>query len=233
MNKYFYIFSGFLIVIFLIFLLYRTDFSLAETNSTATKQQEQPESGSVMIKKNAAREKLLTDTSGDMFMGENYAPVMMIEYASFSCTHCADFHSTVVDPLIKSHVNTGKLKYVYRDFPTNASALAASKLAHCAGKDRYFSFAKVLFRNQQRWAFTPKYHEALQDIAKLGGIDEAGFKACMENEETEKAILEAQKNAYEVLGVNKTPFVFINGVEYDKTRTYEKIAEKIDSYLKN
>lgn len=219
-----------MVIIFFAYIATRADFSLSSTvdgiNSTSKKE-------AILLKKETASgaKSLLEDTSSDYYLGSNFAPVVLIEYASMSCPHCANFHSKVLEPLIKSHINTGKVKYIYRDFPLNAPALQAAVLANCAGEKRYYSFLKVLFKSQENWAFNKDYTSVLKRIANLGGINDEQFDACINNQEIEDAVLEERRVATEVLNVQSTPTIFINGIEYTGRKNYEDVAEHIDSLL--
>lgn len=235
MNRFIIIFSVFLVTIALAFFLIRADFSTEALESESPNAGKEPSEEAVLVKKGdlttKAQQKLLQNTSGDFYMGNEFAPALMIEYASLSCPHCAHFHETVLDDLIESYVKTGKLKYVFRDFPLNAPAFDASKLSQCADKDSYFNFIKVLFKSQENWAFSPNHLDTLKNIANLGGIGEEKFAECMQNEAIEEKILSAKKDAIEILGVSSTPTIFINGVEYEGPRTYEDMSRYINSIL--
>lgn len=234
MNRYVAVFSVFLVAIVVVFLLLRTDFvgeSVAQEPASGAETSQE----AVLVKKGEmttkAQQKLLQNTSGDFYMGNEFAPVIMIEYASLSCPHCAHFHEDVLNDLLESHVKTGKVKYVFRDFPLNQQALDASKLSMCGDKDSYFNFIKVLFKSQENWAYTPTYLDTLKNIAHLGGIDEAKFNECLADPKIEEKILEVKKDAIEILGVNSTPTIFINGIEYQGPREYEDVSKYINSLL--
>ncbi len=232
MTKYIASFAVFLIVIFVGVTIVRANDSTAQEQIESASGESQE---AVLIKKGdletGAKAKLLQNLAGDYYMGNEYAPVLMIEYASLSCSHCANFHSNVLDDLIVSHVNTGKVKYIYRDFPLNQPALDASKIAMCAPKESYFNFLKVLFKSQENWAFSPNYRDILKNIAKIGGIDAAKFDACLADDEIEGDILQTKKDAIDILGVKSTPTIFINGTEYYGKHQYEKVAKHIDALL--
>lgn len=233
MNKYLYIFSGFLIAVFIVYLGTRADFGAEESNFVSASGAEQQ----VIITKKTesiveAKQELLRDTSGDFYIGNKHAPVLVIEYASLTCPHCAKLHKRVIEPLIKTHINTGKVKYVYRDFPLNAPAMKGSMLARCVGEQKFFSFIKVLFKSQKKWAFSENYTDILRNIAKLGGLNDKEFDQCMANKEIEDSILKQKKDAIDILEVKSTPTLFINGLEYEGSKTYEAVSSKIDGYLK-
>ena len=232
-NTYIYIFAGFIAVTLLAFITYR--YAPAEFTSQARTQPQKAEEVVITKDPDLAKKKqiLLKDMSGDYYMGNQYAPVIVIEYASLSCPHCAHFHEDVVEPLVPSYINSGKVKYVYRDFPLNAPALAAAKLTHCANPERFFSFIKVLFKSQDQWAFTPNYEEILKNIAKLGGVNEEKFHECQKDQALETAILKTQQDANEVLEVDQTPTIFINGSKYEGKHEYKEVAAFIDTMLKD
>lgn len=233
MNKYLAAACIFLIAIFVGLTVMRSGQASDTKVSTAVADDKQE---AVLVKKGElktdAKAKLLQNLGGDYYMGNEYAPVLMIEYASLSCPHCANFHEKVLDDLIVSHINNGKLRYIYRDFPLNKPALDASMLAMCADKKSYFNFLKVLFKSQENWAFSPNYKEILRSIAKLGGIDSEKFDQCLADKDLEKKILEIKKDAIEVLEVKSTPTIFINGTEYEGKHTHSEVAKHIDSLLK-
>jgi protein-disulfide isomerase len=159
------------------------------------------------------KESLLQVLPEDHVLGNKDAPVTIIEYASLSCSHCADFYNEVFPTIKEQFIDTGKVKLVYRDFPLNKQALRASMLAQCSG-ERYFDFIKVLFKVQESWAYSKNFEESLSNIAKLGGMSGEAFDACMQNEEVQKKVIASYSNAAEHLEINGTPTFFINGKKY-------------------
>ena len=125
---------------------------------------------------------------GDLAMGDPDAPVTLIEYFSLTCPHCQWFHKNIYDPLKRDYVETGKVRFVARDFPLNAPALQAAVLAHCAGRDRYFAFIDVLFSTFDDWAASRDYTEKLAQIGELGGVSRDRFEACLADKGLENAI---------------------------------------------
>ena len=102
-----------------------------------------------------ADELLKADALPDMVMGNDKAPVTVIEYASMTCSHCAHFQETTFPELKKRYIDTGKVRYIFREFPLDSLAAAAFMLARCAGKDdkdKYFALVDTLFRQQRQWA---------------------------------------------------------------------------------
>ena len=120
------------------------------------------------------------DQTPDRVLGKADAPITIIEYASLTCPHCADFDKEVLPELKTKYIETGKAKLVYRDFPLDQWAMRAAMLARCAPADKYFSFIDVLFQNQITWATAKDPMAALEKIGKLGGVSSEQFNACME-----------------------------------------------------
>ncbi len=232
MNKYIYIFVAFIIVIAIAFIAMRTN--AKHPVSEVARQEIKPEEVVVTKDVNIAekKQKLLKDTSGDYYLGEKFAPVVMIEYASLACPHCRDFQGDVVEPMIANYVNKGKVKYVFRHFPHNQAALVAAKLANCAEPDKYFSFIKVLFKSQDQWAYSENYAATLKTIGKLGGVSEDKFDECEKNKEIETKILNGVKNATDILSVQGVPAIYINGNLYEGERNYKDVSAYIDKQLK-
>src|SRR5271168_4105284 len=119
------------------------------------------------------------DDSADHVLGKADAPITIIEYASLTCPHCAEFNKEVLPEVKAKYIETGKAKLIYRDFPLDQWALRASVLARCAPADKYFGFVDVLFQNQVTWATAKDPMAALEKIGMLGGVSSAQFSACM------------------------------------------------------
>jgi protein-disulfide isomerase len=167
----------------------------------------------------------------DMFIGEENAPVTVIEYASMTCPHCASFHSGVLPELKEKYVDTGKVKLIFREFPLDARAYAASMLARCAEKEFYFPMTDVLFKQQSVWARAEDPRPPLLQIAKLAGFTQESFETCLKNQELLDNVNATRKKAAEVFGVTGTPSFFINGEKYSGRVSVEDISAAIDSHL--
>lgn len=148
-------------------------------------------------------------------IGDPGAPVTIIEYASMTCPHCARFHGEILPELTRDYVDTGKVRIVFRDFPLDGHALRAAALAECAGPQRYFGFVDVLFRTQSEWTGAADPIIALGRIARLGGMDEAAFSACLADKPLLNAILVERGVGEQQFGINSTPSFVIQGKKYD------------------
>ena len=149
----------------------------------------------------------------ERIMGNAEAPVTIIEYASLTCPHCADFHAGTLPQIKKEWIETGRAKLVYRDFPTSPVALAvyAAMVARCAPEDRYFKFLEVLYKQQRNWTGSPDPMKALAQLARLGGMSQADFDACTQNEALFKGIRERALDGQIEFDIESTPSFVVNG----------------------
>lgn len=172
---------------------------------------------------------------GDHVVGKADAPVTIIEYASMTCSHCATFHNTVYPTLKSRYIETGKVRYIMREFPLDPLAAAAFMLARCAGKDdkdKYYALIETLFAKQTDWA-VQKPIPPLQAIAKQAGFTEQSFQACLSDQKMLNAIEADRNRAAEKLGVNSTPTFFINGKLFRGALTVDELAKQIEPLLKS
>ena len=143
-----------------------------------------PFAGQALAETVPAAELMKPDALPDMAMGDDKAPVTIIEYASMTCPHCAHFQETTFPELKKRYIDTGKVRFIFREFPLDSLAAAAFMLARCAGKDdknKYFAMVDTLFRQQRQWA-VEKPLPPLLAIAKQAGFTEQSFNACLANQ---------------------------------------------------
>jgi protein-disulfide isomerase len=166
---------------------------------------------------------------GDMTMGPDTAKVTVIEYASASCPHCAAFYKDVFPTLKTEYIDTGKIHFIFREFPHNDAALAAFMVARCAPKEKYFPLVDVFFTTQDVWLQNPL--EGLTKIAQQAGFTKESFDACLKNEAVAKNILAVRTTA-DGLGVTGIPTFFINGEMLDGEKTIDVLRAKIDPLLK-
>ena len=157
-----------------------------------------------------AVELLVPPPLGDRTLGKDDAPVTIVEYASMTCPHCAHFHETTYPELKKRYIDTGKVRFMFREFPLDPLAAGASMLARCADKDKFYPLIETLFQQQTKWA-VEKPIPQLMAIAKQAGMSEQTFNACLSDQKMLDAMQEEQKRATEKFGVNSTPTLFVNG----------------------
>jgi len=167
---------------------------------------------------------LLAIQPTDHVLGDPKAPVTLIEYASFTCPHCAHFATQILPEVKKKWIDTGKVKLIYRDFPLDQTALKAAQLAECAGKDRYFAVVDMIFSTQANWAAAQDPIAELAKGLRIAGMGDKEVKACLANDAVSAGVL-ADYRGGETLGVNSTPTLFINGQQYRGTRTVEDLDQ--------
>ncbi len=165
---------------------------------------------------------------GDKTLGDPKAPVTVVEYASMTCSHCARFQTTVFKPFKEKYIDTGKVFFIFREYPLDPLAAAAFAIARCAPPEKYFPLIDVMFQVQASWAFVDDPGPALYKVVAPMGFTEASFNACLEDEKIAQAITSVHDRAENTFGVQGTPAFFINGVRHDG----ELSLTEIDAALK-
>src|SRR5438067_4817135 len=158
---------------------------------------------------------------GDRVLGKTDAPITIIEYASLTCPHCAHFSVDVLPKIKEKWIDTGKAKLVLRDFPLDEPAMRAAMVARCAPPDRFYPLADTFFAQQEQCATTRDYRAALEKLAKLGGVSNKEFAACISDKKLEDQVAQSRLTAAQQLGVDATPTFFINGKKFDGAPTVE------------
>ena len=172
--------------------------------------------------------------SEDRFMGREAASVTVIDYSSLTCPHCADFHTQILPRFKEHYIDTGKVKFIYRDFSVDPVATAAAMLARCVPhdpQDRYFRFIDVLFSHQKTWSRASKPRQELVNLARLGGLSETEVNQCL-SDATLLADLNAMKNeAISMYGIKATPSFVIGGRTYVGVTSYDALASLVEKAL--
>ena len=168
----------------------------------------------------------------DQVLGAAEAPVTIVEYASMTCPHCAHFHETTYPELKKRYIDTGKVRFIFREFPLDPLAAAGSMLARCAGDGKYFAMIETLFSQQKTWA-VQKPLPPLKQLAKQAGFTEQSFEQCLANQKLLDDIEKTRERASTKLGVNSTPTIFVNGKKLTGAVTIESLEKELEPYLKS
>ncbi len=150
----------------------------------------------------------------DMTLGKPTAPVTIIEYASMTCPHCGRFYRTVFDTLKTQYIDTGKVYFVFREFPLDDLAFAAAMAARCAPADKFFPIIDTLFRQQDNWAYVNQPEPALVSELQPYGFTQASFAACLKKSDIANGINDIAQTAQNEFGVDATPTFFINGEKH-------------------
>ncbi len=163
----------------------------------------------------------------DLVLGKHDAPITIEEYASLTCGHCGSFHTNVLPHLQQTYIDTGKVKFIYRDFPLDDLAVGAAMLARCA-KDKRGDMLGVLYKTQQIWLSDKS--NPLEELFKIGrqfGMKQDDMEACLADEATAKTIIAESEVFEKAAKIEGTPTFVINGKKFDK----EPTAAGFDAYL--
>jgi protein-disulfide isomerase len=168
---------------------------------------------------------------GEMSMGDEKAPITVIEYASMTCPHCAHFSEVTYPELKKRYIDTGKVRFIFREFPLDQLAAAGFILARCAGPDKFFPLVETLFAQQRDWV-VQRPLAPLMAIAKQAGLSQQAFEACLDNKEMLEGMEKVRNQAAEKFGVNSTPTFFVNGKRLAGALSIEEMEKEFAPYLK-
>ena len=171
----------------------------------------------------------------DMALGPADAAVTITEYASMTCPHCAAFNADVFPKIKSEYIDTGKIRYVFREFPLDIKAAAGSVLSRCIAKDdanKYFAVTDLLFKTQADWVMK-NTTESLIRIGKQAGLTQDQIEACLRDQSLLDKLAADQKYAAEVLKVDSTPTFFINGEKIKGETSIEEFEKKINPLLKS
>lgn len=161
---------------------------------------------------------------GDQSLGDPDAPVTVIEYASMTCSHCRAFEQTVFDRFIADYVDSGRVRFIFREFPLDPVATAAAALARCApGDNGFFGMVDLLFETQPTWINADDRAAALLTLATQAGFTQESFEACLANQDILDGIAWNYERGTE-LGVNATPTFFVNGEKHTGELTLEQLG---------
>jgi len=151
----------------------------------------------------------------DLVLGPATAKATIVEYASMTCGHCANFHNKVFPELKKKYIDPGLVRFIMREFPLDNLAAAAAMLARCAGGDKTYPMIEVLFAKQDEWAVRTGAAQKLFEIGKQAGFTQESFDKCLSDQKLLDSVTAVRVRASEKFGVNSTPTFFLNGKRLD------------------
>ena len=169
----------------------------------------------------------------EMIQGDGNAPIEMVEYASFTCPHCAKFHEEVYPKLKINYIDKGLVKFVYREVYFDKYGMWASMIARCAGPDRFFGMTDQIYRKQSDWARAESDIAIVTKLRKIGllaGLNEAQLNSCLQDGVKLRALVEWYSENAKSDEIKSTPTLVINGEKYSN-QSYEKLTEILDEIL--
>jgi protein-disulfide isomerase len=167
----------------------------------------------------------------DLWLGDAKAPVTIIEYASMTCTHCAEFYVKTFPLLKANYIDKGKVRFSLREFPLDPLAAAAAMLARCSG-DKREPMVELLFQTQRNWAFVNNPVEALIGVIKQTGMNEKTFEACLNDQKLFEKIDAVRAAGSQKFGIHATPTFFINGEKHEGEILPDKLDATLAPFLK-
>jgi protein-disulfide isomerase len=168
----------------------------------------------------------------DLAIGSSGAPVTIIEYASMTCGHCAGFYATIFPELKSKYIDTGKVRFILREYPLDPLASAGFMLARCSGDDKRNAVVDLLFAQQKNWLIPDKALDALANLLKQTGMSQASFEACLKDNALRDKIYKVHDRAMDKFGVTATPTFFINGKKENGEMPLDAFVKLIDPLLK-
>jgi protein-disulfide isomerase len=169
----------------------------------------------------------------DMVLGNPDATVVLTEYASYTCPHCATFHAEVFKDLKRDYIDTGKIKFIYREVYFDRYALWAGMLARCGGEMRYFGIQDLLFANLQDWAGTDDPATVVANLRRIGrtaGLEDAAMDVCMNDGAMAQAMINKYQADTQADGINSTPSFMLNGTKHSNMN-YADLKALLDAEL--
>ena len=167
----------------------------------------------------------------DMVLGNKKSNVIVIEYFSPTCPHCAYYHQTIFPELKKKYIDTNKIAYVVREFIATKQDLDAAILARCKGDiNSFVQFHNIILKQQDKWAYSNKYRELLTDIGQLGGISPEEYKQCLNSDKITETLIANTNLVAKTPKFIGTPAFFVNGVQ-TKNYSIDNIAKAVDKAL--
>jgi protein-disulfide isomerase len=168
---------------------------------------------------------------GDVALGPADAKVTIVEYASLTCSHCAAFHKDTWPELKKRYVDTGRVRFILREFPLDPLAMAGFMLARCDGEGKYYPVTDLLFDQQRNWAFTDKPLDALRAMMRQAGFSQEKFDACLKDQKLYDAVNAVKNRGMEQFRVDSTPTFFINGQRHPGNLSIDELEKIIKPML--
>ena len=168
---------------------------------------------------------------GDVVQGSKDAPVTIVEYASLTCSHCGAFHRDTYPTLKSRYIDTGKVRFILREFPLDPLATAGFMLARCDGEQKYYPVVDLLFQQQRAWTATDKPLDALRQMMRQAGFSQEKFESCLKDQKLYDAVNAVKNRGLETFKVESTPTFFINGQRHVGNLSIDELEKIIKPML--
>lgn len=230
-NKFILFAVIFLILSIAVFFTIRANnnYSKISTNSENSKSSSNndiSEQEIVILKKTLNKEK-----ESDIIVGSKDAKITVIEYASYSCFHCADFYKNIFPKINEKYISKNLVKFIFRDFPLDTPSLKASQIVRCLPQENKKSFMKILLESQKSWAFNKDFDKNLENLSRVAGLTSSKFNSCYNNQKLEQEILQERIDVFNAYKISSTPSFIINGERYIGGNNWYDISQYIDNLL--
>lgn len=176
-------------------------------------------------------QKAPTKPLAEISIGRKDAPVVMIDYSSLSCGHCAHFHEDVLPKITEKYIKPGYLRIIFRDYPGDQVSLKAHQLAWCKGEMKYLDLMNILFKSQDKWLVVDDPVEALKSIALQNGISTEQFDSCLKNQELLDQIIAIRLEGQKKYNIKATPTIIINAKIYQRFLSLDEIDKIMKPFL--
>ena len=170
---------------------------------------------------------------GDVFLGDENAPVTIIEYLSFTCSHCATYHADSFPQVKANYIDAGKVRYIFREVYFDAVGLLAARIARCTGPQGYFTLADEILNSQYEWMRAEDIPLELVRTVLRAGVPATRLKSCLEDREFALVLVDAYKDHIARDAINSTPTFLIGGTRVEGAQPYARIATVIEEALAN
>jgi protein-disulfide isomerase len=168
---------------------------------------------------------------GDVVQGPPDAKVTIVEYASLTCSHCGAFHRDTYPALKSRYIDTGKVRFILREFPLDPLATAGFMLARCDGGQKFYPIVDLLFQQQRAWTTTDRPLDALRQMMRQAGFSQEKFDSCLKDQKLYDAVNAVKNRGMETLKIDSTPTFFINGQRYPGNMSIDEIEKIITPML--
>lgn len=166
----------------------------------------------------------------ELSIGDDKAPVTIIEYSSMTCSHCADFHTNTYPTLKKNHIEKGEVRFIFREFPLDKLSMATSMLARCVDSSISLAFIDILFQNRNKW-YSDNALAELKNLSKQAGLSSEDFDQCLNDQELLDQLILQKENAIKEFQINSTPSFIINGNVISGNKPYLYFKSEIEKIL--